>query len=206
MEGMGPGMGILPPSRSLRVISRSTSSGSAAWMLVAGGGQEEDARVAQRDGPVAVVGHDQPHRHHAVAEVIDAEDGLFFLCVVGFGGDGHLFVVVHLDRGKGGGRLHRRRRVVAGHGRQSQPQQEATELPAGSSSCSTVSFCRVRPLKGKSVTHDSVFLQSGVAGGPGGRRALVAVEDGHHPQVPRRAAGAAGPGPARWRIGPRTAA
>jgi hypothetical protein len=48
----------------------------------------------------------------------------FFLArVVGFGGDGHLFVVVHLDRGKGGGRLHGRRGVVAGHGRQRQPKQ-----------------------------------------------------------------------------------
>ena len=27
-----------------------------------------------------------------MAEIIDAEDGLFFLRIVGFGGDGHLFV------------------------------------------------------------------------------------------------------------------
>jgi hypothetical protein len=33
MAGIGPGMGILDPCRSLRVISRSTSSGSAAWIL-----------------------------------------------------------------------------------------------------------------------------------------------------------------------------
>ena len=97
------------PSRSLRVISRSTSSGSAAWMRSPAGGLEENARIAQRDGPVAVVGHDQADRHDAVAEVVDAEDGFLFLGVIRFGGDGHVLFVVNFNGGKGGGRLHRRR-------------------------------------------------------------------------------------------------
>jgi hypothetical protein len=97
--------------------------------LVARGGKKENARIAQADGTVAVVGHDQAHRHYAVAEVIDAEDGRFGFRIVGFRGDGKLLVVMHLDGGKGRSRLHRRRSVVAGHGRQSQPQQERRDCP-----------------------------------------------------------------------------
>ena len=69
---------------------------------------------------------------HAVAEIIDAEDGFLFARVVGFGGDGHLLVVVYLDRGKRGGRLHGRRGVVAGYGRQRQPKQDRQDSPEAS--------------------------------------------------------------------------
>ena len=47
--------------------------------------------------------------------------------------------------------------------------------------------------KARSVTHDSVFLQSGLAGGAGGGRAVVALAHGHHAKVSRGAAGTAGP-------------
>ena len=101
---------------------------------VASGGLKENASVAQRDGAIAIVGDDETHRHDAVAEIIDAEDGLFFPGVIGFGGDGHLFVRVHLDGGKGCGRLHGGRSVVAGPGGQgltekSQQEQQKWNCP-----------------------------------------------------------------------------
>jgi hypothetical protein len=66
-----------------------------------------------------------------VAQIIHFEERLFFLGVVGFGGDGHLFFVVHFDGGKGGGGLHGRRRVIARHGRQRQPQEGDRNCPHG---------------------------------------------------------------------------
>ncbi len=100
--------------------------------LVAGRGEEENSRIAERDGPVAVVGDNEADGHDAVAEIVNLEDGGLLFCVIRFGGDGHLFFVVHLDRGKRGSRLHGRRGVVAGHGRKRQPQQEQRNCPQGS--------------------------------------------------------------------------
>ena len=96
---------------------------------VAGRGLEENPRVAQRDGPVALVGHDQAYRHYAVAKVVDAEDRLFFLGVIRLGGNGHLLLVVNLDSGKGGGRLHGRGDVVRSHRRQRQPEKKQECCP-----------------------------------------------------------------------------
>src|SRR6185437_12680031 len=45
-----------------------------------------------------------------------------------------------------------------------------------------------------SVTHGSFFLQSSSSGGAGGHGAVVAVEDGHYPQIPAGDVGTAGPG------------
>src|ERR1035441_10413560 len=97
--GYGAGHGDLGASSILAAHQPFHILGFGGFNPVARGGEEENARVAQRDGPVAVIGHDEAHRHYAVAEVVDAEDGYFLARVVGFGGDGHLLVFVHLDRG-----------------------------------------------------------------------------------------------------------
>src|ERR1039458_404267 len=55
--------------------------------------------------------------------------------------------------------------------------------------CIILGLC---PGKVISVTHDSLFLQPGTAGGLGGRSPLVAVADGHHAKIPRRAGGPPG--------------
>ncbi len=124
----GPGHGNLAALRAPWRHQPLHVLGLGGLNPVAGSGLKENPRIAQRDGPVAVVGHDQPHRHYAVAQVVDVEDGLLFLGVVGLGGDGHLLLVVHLHGGKCRGRLHGRRRVVGGHGRQRQPEQQRAEI------------------------------------------------------------------------------
>jgi len=65
----------------------------------------------------------------AARQVGQACDSQSVGCQIAFqlrvvGGDGHLLVFVHLDRGKRSGRLHGRRCMVAGHGRQCQPEQK----------------------------------------------------------------------------------
>ena len=70
------------------------------WNSVACSGLEEDPRFAQRDRLVGLVGHDQPNRNHSMAEIIDAEDGLFFPGVVRLSGDRHLFVGMRFHCGK----------------------------------------------------------------------------------------------------------
>ena len=87
---------------------------------IAAGCDEEDAGVAQGDGPVTVVGDDEADGHDSVGDVVDAKEGHFVFGVVGFGGDGELFVGVYFDGGEVAGGLDRRRGVVAGERRQGQ--------------------------------------------------------------------------------------
>ena len=60
--------------------------------LLAIGGVEVDPRLAQADGPAAVVGDDKANGHHAVGQIVDAKDGCLLARVVGFCGDGNFFV------------------------------------------------------------------------------------------------------------------
>ena len=75
---------------------------------VTAGRLEEDARIAERDGAVTVVGDDETYGHNAMAEIVDAEDGFFFAGVIGLDGDGDVFFFVGLDGREGAGRLNRR--------------------------------------------------------------------------------------------------
>lgn len=68
-------------------------------------GDEEDARVAEGNGAVAVIGDDEADGQYAVGEVVDAEEGHLLFSVVGLGGDGQLFVSVNFDGGEVGGGL-----------------------------------------------------------------------------------------------------
>ena len=95
--GSGPGRGILVPWRSFARHHPLHILRLGGLNPVALGRLKQNARIAQRDGPVAKVGHDEPHRHHVVVQVIDAEDGLFFLGVVGLDGDGHVLIGMHFD-------------------------------------------------------------------------------------------------------------
>ena len=52
-----------------------------------------------------------------MSDVVDAEESHLVPGVVGLGGDGELFVGVHLDGGKVGGGLDGRRGVIAGKDR-----------------------------------------------------------------------------------------
>ena len=96
---------------------------------VAARGLEKNPRVTQRDGLVAVIGDDQPHRHHAMAKIVDAKDGFLFLRVVGLGGDGHIFFVVDLDGGETWSRAAPAGLVIAGASRERETQSpEANRL------------------------------------------------------------------------------
>jgi hypothetical protein len=84
---------------------------------VSGGGDEEDAGVAERDGPVAVVGDDEADGHDSVGDVVDAEEGHLVFGVVWLGGDGEFFVGVDFEGGEVGGWLDGGRGVVGGAAR-----------------------------------------------------------------------------------------
>jgi hypothetical protein len=119
--------GNLPPFALLAGHQALDVLGLGGLDSISGCGLEEDARIAERDGLVSIVGDDQAHGHDAVTEIIDSEDGLFFLCVVRLGRDGNFFVGVNFDVGKGSCGLHGRRSVVAGTGRESKTGREEPE-------------------------------------------------------------------------------
>jgi 3-deoxy-D-manno-octulosonic-acid transferase len=113
---------------------------------VSSGGIEQDARIFQRDGLVAIVADNEPHRHHAMAQVVDTKDRFLLLGVVGFDGNGNVFFLVNLDCGKRRGGLNRWRCVVTGCGRDcgnnDQEQQRANDVHRA-----RLYHLRVRPLK-----------------------------------------------------------
>ena len=118
-QGNFPPFALLASHQALDVL------GLGGLDSISVGGLEKDARIAERDRLVSIVGDDQAHGHDPVTEIIDSEDGLFFLCVVGLGGDSDFFVGVNFDIGKGSCGLHGRRSVVAGTGRQSQAAEKS---------------------------------------------------------------------------------
>uniref|UniRef100_E6PYS4 Uncharacterized protein n=1 Tax=mine drainage metagenome TaxID=410659 RepID=E6PYS4_9ZZZZ len=71
-------------------------------------GDEENARFFERDGPVAIVGDDEPDGQDAVSEIIHAKKFDLRGGIVRLGGDGQMFIRVNLDGGKISGRLHGR--------------------------------------------------------------------------------------------------
>ena len=114
--GSGPGSG----TSSLPLLARHQPLHifrECGLDAIAGGGLKQNPRVAQRNRLVAVVGYDEPDRHYAVRQVIDAKNRLFFLGVIRLSGDGYFFVGVYFNRSEGSGRLYWRGLMVAGRQR-----------------------------------------------------------------------------------------
>jgi len=65
MAGMGPAWDFASLAFFLRHQALNVF-GLGSLNLLVGGGHKKDARVAQADGAVSVVGYDKPHRHHTM--------------------------------------------------------------------------------------------------------------------------------------------
>jgi len=127
MEGIGPGMGFWRPGAPSGFINRSTSSGSAASIFSPAAVRKRMRASRKESGrsPVLVT-----IRRTASLRASDSrrERGTPFPRIVG-SALCHLFVVVYFNRGKRCSRLHCRLGMVAGYGRQSQPEHEQRISP-----------------------------------------------------------------------------
>ena len=115
---------------------------------IAAGRVEEDARVAQRDGAVAIVGDDEADGHDAVTEVVNAENGFLLARVVGFDGNGDVFFLMGLDRRERRGWLDWRDLMVIGPDCGGEPNDQKRQR-ADDLHRARLYHLRVRPPEGE---------------------------------------------------------